>query len=488
VRYCDCEQSYGTTLNLPNAGDDSQLAFRKEVCILPTHDLDSNLRTVLHLAPFFEELKSQARELASQTKANERGYFSTREEEATSRLLVSYWHARNALFDLIGNLRRAPELPPEEQARSFVVGFSASLLLVDAARFLREAVESRPVVKRKLNEASPAFGIPAGVYDTIQKALLSTRNGWHLYHAVQYFNQNQAALDETAAGTDMETLLAVIRRLRHRLDVPASQFAIAKLRSRGMRLGSRLRHTLFGRAMYGLQKLAGTLVADKYLRIGHQPALPSTIAQEFQGLLHTGDVLVVRKEYALTNYFLPGYWPHAAVFLGNTTALRQLKGVNQEKLQPHWARLDELTSGDNIVMESMRDGVRLRPLSSPFGSDSIVVIRPQLAPSDVSEALCRCLSHQGKPYDFNFDFSRSDRLVCTEVVYRAFDGVGAMDLPLIHRIGRPSLSGDDLISMALAGQSFDAVAVYAPTFSDRIATGTQAQRLINRARGTEPSH
>ena len=253
-----------------------------------------------------------------------------------------------------------------------------------------------------------------------------------------------------------------------------------------MRLGSRLKHTLFGRAMYGLQKLAGTLVADKYLRIGHRPSLPSAVALEFQGLLQPGDVLVVRKEYALTNYFLPGYWPHAALFLGNTTALRRLQGVDQKKLTPHWARFEKTTSGGDVVMESMRDGVRLRPLSSPFGSDSLVVMRPQLATSEVSEALTRCLTHQGKPYDFDFDFSRSDRLVCTEVVYRAFDGVGAMELPLIHRVGRPSLSGDDLINMALAGQSFDAVAVYAPTFFDRIATGAEARRLINQARGAEP--
>ena len=453
---------------------------------MPTLDLEFNQRTALHLAPFFEELKSQARQLASQTEASERGYFSTREEEATSGLLVSYWHARNALFDLVTDLRRAPELPTEEHARAFLVGFSGALLLVDAARFLREMVESRPIVKRKLNEPSPAFGIPAGVYDTIQKSLLSTRHGWHLYHALQYFEQHEASLNARAAGTDLEIHLSVIRRLQHRLDVPLRQFARAKLKTRGLRLGSHVKHKLFGRAMYGLQKLAGTLVADKYLRLGHQPALPPAIATEVQGLLLPGDVLVVRKEYALSNYFLPGYWPHAALFLGSAPEVQQLEGADQETLKPHWARLEEMTSGGGIVMESMRDGVHLRPLSSPFGSDSIVVMRPQLAPSDVAEALTRSLFHHGKPYDFNFDFSRSDRLVCTEVVYRAFDGVGAMNLPLIRRVGRPSLSGDDLISLAVAGQSFDAVAVYAPTFSNRIATNAEAPCLINQARGTEP--
>lgn len=459
---------------------------------MQTLDLDSNQRTVLHLAPFFEELKSSAGQLAAEAGASQRGYFSTREEEATTGLLVSYWHARNALFELITNLRRASELPAEDHDRAFVIGFSAALILVDAARFLRETVEVRPIVKRKLNEPSPSFGIPAGVYDTIQKSLLSTRHGWHLYHAVRYFEQHEESLAARAAGNELEILLAVIHRLRHRLDVPARQFARAKVKTRGMQLGSRLKHTLFDRAMYGLQKLTGTLMADKYLRLGHQPALPPAVATEIQGMLLPGDVLAVRKEYALTNYFLPGYWPHVALYLGPAGSLRQLGAAHWEQLEPHCQRIEQEEQDQQdrvprgVVMESKRDGVHLRTLVSPFGSDSIAVLRPRLAPGDVAEALTRSLTHRGKPYDFSFDFSRSDRLVCTEVVYRSFDGIGAMDVPLVRRIGRPTLSGDDLVGMALAGKSFNAVAVYAPMFSDQIVTGPETEGLIHRARATEP--
>jgi len=445
-------------------------------------DLDSNQRTVLDLAPFFDELKSNATQLAAHAEASQRGYFSTREEEATSGLLVSYWHSRNALFELITNLRRATDLPEAERERAFLIGFAAALLLVDAARFLRETVESRPIVKQKLNEPATAFGIPAGVYDTIQKSLLSSRHGWHLYHAVQFFEQHEAAFVARSGENDVAGLLRVIQGLRHRLDVPIRQFAHAKLKTRGRRLGSHLKHTLLGRAIYGLQKLAGTLVADKYLRFGHQPALPQAIAAELQQLLQPGDVLAVRKEYALTTYFLPGYWPHVALYLGSATALQPYQTGAQNSLEPLSARLHAATRDGGVVIESMKDGVHLRPLSSPFGSDSIVVMRPRLTATYVTEALNRSLNHQGKPYDFSFDFRRSDRLVCTEVVYRAFDGVDTMRLPLVQRVGRPTLSGDDLISMAMAGQSFDPVAVYAPMFSDQIATGTDSQRLINRAR------
>ena len=46
------------------------------------------------------------------------------------------------------------------------------------------------------------------------------------------------------------------------------------------------------------------------------PACREVFAPKSSQLLRPGDVLVVRKEFAATNYFLPGHWPHAALFLG----------------------------------------------------------------------------------------------------------------------------------------------------------------------------
>ena len=68
----------------------------------------------------------------------------------------------------------------------------------------------------------------------------------------------------------------------------------------------------------------------------------------------------------------------------------------------------------------MKDGVKNRSLDSTFQNDAMIVIRPNLSDSDLSETIDRASKHIGKPYDFDFDFTRSDRMVCTEVIYRSF--------------------------------------------------------------------
>ncbi len=423
----------------------------------------AGIRTVTHAATYFDELKVTADALAERGEGESRGYLTPTEEDDILGLLVSYWQARNALLELITSFRRDEQLSSEDRPAAFLTAFAAALVLIDAARFLRETVEDRSIVRRKLNEPAPQFGIPAGVYDTVQHSLLGAQNAWHLYHAIRYFEEHQPQLRALAAASDLAPVMEVIDRLRHRLDVSAAQFARARLRTRASQAVRSLHQDTLGRALYGLQKLSGNLLSDQYVRRGHQPQLPVAIADRVRAMLAPGDVLVVRKEYALTNYFLPGFWPHAALYLGDAAALEQLGVGAQDHVRPRWAKLLDAASDEpRRVLEAMKDGVQIRTLGSPLASDSIVVLRPRLSSGEVAQALARVLAHEGKSYDFDFDFRRSDRLVCTEVVYRAYDGVGPMRLPLVRRAGRPTLSGGDLIGMALERRHFHPMAVFIP--------------------------
>jgi len=444
-------------------------------------EIVAGARTVGNLADYFREFKRTVGEMVREGRASRRGYFTPGEDEVVRRLQISYWHARNALFEVVTSFRDDTRLPDELRPDAFLVAFGAAVLLVDAARFLRESFEPLPIVREKLDEPEPYFGIPKGTYATVQKSLTGARHAWHLYHANRYFEEHQAELQARAAGTLLEPVWAVIDRLRNRLEVPAGQYVKARLQVRARRLGGWLCHGLLGRAVYGVQKLVASMAADISTRPSHQPKLPDEVAAELCELLEPGDVLITRKEHVATNYFLPGYWKHAALYLGDPAGLRRLGIWEHEHVRPRWSRLLDSEDGQSRrALEALKDGVWIRPIASPFSVDAVVAMRPRLAPAELGEALTRGLFHEGKPYDFDFDFTRSDRLVCTEVVYRAFDGIGGIHFELTPRAGRLTLTAKDLIRMSLAAKHFHLLAVYSPAHHPRLQRGPAAESVLQK--------
>ncbi len=443
--------------------------------------LTSGARTVTALAVHFSEMQERAWQLKAGFEASHRGYFTPSEDEETRHLLVSYWQSRNALIELVYSFLDDNQLPDEMRPAGFLVAYSGALVLVDAARFLRENFHDRPIVREKLNEPEPYFGIPEGTYDTIQRSLTSPVHAWHLYHAVTYFDENQTALRALARGEPLEPLVRIIDSLQSRIQVGVREFARARMRVDVRRVWNTFRRDLLSRALYGLQKAVSRLVSEIYTRPSHHPQLPDPVAGELRAILKPGDVLITRKEHALTNYFLPGYWPHAALYLGQGEQLIELGIAEHVNIKPRWLRLLECDMHEpRRVLEAMKDGVWVRSLKSPFDSDALAVIRPRLPTADIAEALSRGMFHEGKPYDFDFDFTRSDRLVCTEVVYRSYEGVGGIRFQLKRRTGRLTLAAEDLLQMALDREWFEPLAAYCPQHHQVLQTGADADQLIRK--------
>jgi hypothetical protein len=169
--------------------------------------------------------------------------------------------------------------------------------------------------------------------------------------------------------------------------------------------------------------------------------------------LQPGDVIVTRHAKALTNLFIPGFWPHAALYIGTQ---EQHESTNIDTA----LTIKQLWVDDVCVLEARKDGVRLRPLSDTLAVDTFVVLRPNLGPDSIRQAIERALLHQGKMYNFDFDFFSSDRIVCTEVIYRAYDGLEDLRFRLSERAGRKTLSAEDLLDFALDTEAFTPVAIF----------------------------
>jgi hypothetical protein len=455
------------------------------------NQLSSAAQTVIQLDEYLQQLKLQAMAIYKPDVVAARGYITPSQELAVRQLQLSYWKTRLALLELISELRADVQRLATATPQQFVIGLAAASLLVDAARWLRESFHRNKVVRRKLDEPDPIYGIPPRMYDCVQRSLVSIHNAWHLWQAARYYDKHRERLVQAATDDGLQRVVEIIDRLRDRLRPSLWLFLRTRLRVRGRRTVRRACRDVLGRAVYSLQQAVSERMAVISISPGHRPGLPSEIREELTGLLQPGDVLVVRKEFAATNYFLPGYWPHAALVVGTLDDLHTLGVIEQEHVRSRFPNPANSRSSDaaastpseTLVLESMKDGVRIRSVDSPLASDSVIVLRPKLDRAHVACALAQAFLHEGKPYDFDFDFSCSHRMVCTEVVYRAYDGVAGVKFALERHVGRYALAAGDLLRMGLAERHFSIVAAYSPRHGPRLEQGQGAIEIVRSREG-----
>ena len=410
--------------------------------------------------------------------AVDRGFFRPQEEAALLAWFARFLTIRSELWEVIGDVSapvdgRVEGIFDTEQWRCFVLGYTAACLVVRLDRTLLETVAPDSVTQRKLNEGSALHRIPRKQYTEIfesftdpgkarqmEKAMRLARNQRRLLNAM---TSDPVVGDFVVHLREREKVLEPSRRRYFKLLI---NYLVHTFRRRGASARQQ--------AVFTTLETGGRLASE--LRDQWSPCrLDDDLRHQIDNLLQPGDVLICRHERALTNLFLPGYWPHAALYIGSEDDRRRMNITIDDDRASRWC-------GDRRVLEALKDGVLFRPLEETLAVDAVAVIRPKLDQNDLARGIARVVSHEGKLYNFDFDFFRSDRLVCTEVIYRAFDGLGPIRIPLQERSGRPTLSAEDLLDLAWAGSGFDPVAVYGgPTCPDRLVEGEEARDAISAA-------
>jgi hypothetical protein len=167
---------------------------------------------------------------------------------------------------------------------------------------------------------------------------------------------------------------------------------------------------------------------------------------EFRKRLQPGDILIERQNWYLSRAFMPGYWAHAAIYVGTTNDLIRLGLANDPRVRAHWNEFAQLDASghQHVILEAVPEGVRITTLEHCIGiADSAAALRPKLPEARIREAIGRAFSHLGKPYDFDFDFFSTDKLVCTELVCRSYDA--NIRFPLVDVMGRKTLPPTELV-------------------------------------------
>lgn len=162
--------------------------------------------------------------------------------------------------------------------------------------------------------------------------------------------------------------------------------------------------------------------------------------EEISKQLEPGDILVSRREWHISNLGIPGFWTHAALYIGtpeqralyfNTKDVQnwvkkqgeesgEFEMLLKHKFTQYYEKITSATQKNNVTIESYSPGVSLTDLDFSADADSLGAIRPNTDKQLKAEAIYNAFSYLGRPYDYEFDFLTDSALVCSELVVKAY--------------------------------------------------------------------
>ncbi|MCA9068845.1 MAG: hypothetical protein KDA84_07980, partial [Planctomycetaceae bacterium] len=371
------------------------------------------------------------------------------DNNAVRQLLLSYINYRSALLRMIWKYLNHDELGEEkDQFRAFLLDYTAAMVLCESSMKFVHSFNRSPETIARLNEGEPVWGIPSGMYDTIQKNLASESSIRQLASAGEYYQRIKPRFSEFDLGEESATgeFHTAIREANGTIEKLGGVRWTQKFN-----VASKDLERLLSTVRYDTQSAVSTWIGDVKIREPREGVslIPTEHVERLKTLLKPGDVLIERRNWYVSNAFLPGYWPHAALYVGTVEDLKAMGLENDPYVQNHIAKFSklDLEGHPHVIIEAMSEGVVFSSLEHSIGGgDSAAVLRPQLSDEEKREAIRMAFSHAGKPYDFEFDFDSHDKLVCTEVVYRAYGAnQSELQFPIKQIMGRNTMPAIEMV-------------------------------------------
>lgn len=358
----------------------------------------------------------------------------------------------------------------EKQKRAFHLARGIFLTQYRAALDIIAELEQNPAMDTILNEADAPLGLPRGVYAHFKYQYLN------VIKAGRY-----AALEAVALiyKTPADSRMAQWAEEDSRVILAAGKGPGPKMTfNNGIAIVKRFGHTTW----FPLQKGVAEWMGKTKVWRRHDYLIASDQIRNLSVRLEPGDILLERREWYLTNVGIPGFWTHAALFIGSPD---QRKALSQNTEVKQWLNGQNVESIDDLirahypealaalqtpykdgrlpqVIEAISPGVSLTSLHHSATCDSLAVLRPRLSKTDRAAAVVRAMRYYGRPYDYDFDFISDGSLVCTELVVKSYlpgDTKKGLQLPFEKVLGQMVTPANAFV------QQFDA------------AFGTPAQQM-----------
>ena len=421
-----------------------------------------------------KHLEAQQPEPVVINTAIKRGYFLPEEDDLLWSLVSRYLTIRAGYWEIINDMSAhfsddIENINTLDDWRHFLLGYASSCQAVRMARLLIDKLAHHKLVQRKINEGAPQHRIPPKVFTQIYQSLSDADNAMKMRYMMNLVDANKGFIKTLENDDYVAEIVKDLDYLENTLH--PSQLDFIKLRFKYLWHAITRRGAVTKKLTSSfILEQAGRVIAD--LGIHDESRVTEQIQNQLATLLEPGDVLICRHDFVASNLFLPGYWPHAALYIGSEEQRDNLGIELDADVKKRW-------QGEIRTLEAQKDGVLFRPLAETLDIDELIILRPNLTKKQMAKGILRAIQHEGKNYNFDFDFFSSDQLVCTEVIFRAFDGLGEIKFELIERAGRLSLSAEDILDMAVNNRGFTAIAAFGfEGCQVKVVTGDKVLTLV----------
>jgi hypothetical protein len=452
------------------------------------HVVEADLRALQSSSAQMEQLVVELKALAKSAPWHASGFFDARQQDQIEGLLFRFLACRQALwhlanYDKDNNSRYANA---EAKAKSSVIALAAGFRLILSDASLVNAFRGDTVAIDKLNEEFYRSRIPPRTYErlllsvTNEEQLGALRDSFLLFTA-ELENPDSAVASVVKQSSVYSDLVNITKSAAQRSDAIVQELVDTQSRI-VPDLDNRLRHTRVAELLRGSEGKAGDLLfaARAHLFKGvsriknpdaHLIKFSAEQKRQVYDALEPGDIILTFTAGYISDIFIPGAFKHAITYVGSPQD-RQDAGLTADHLA--WLPAAErevvlksvavvtLPSGQQAdVIEAVGEGVIFNHLGHIMDThiNRLLVLRPRVSREQTTQALANVFLFLGDEYDFKFDFADASKQVCTEVVYRAFDGKGPIQLSLVERAGHETLSADDIANNYLAApaKAFDFV-------------------------------
>ena len=352
-------------------------------------------------------------------------------------------------------------------ARSYFVGWAAWLVQYrHGLRFIGMTVPNA-VMETLLDEAAPGYDIPAKSFGALKYNIIHVEAVARLLGGEKYYEALKKTVAELFGGDS--TASALLTKLDAHYQQSKGELKEKAAVQFTYNAFDIARDATFA-TWFPVQKEAAEWMGDTKVKRLHDELIDLRQVEEMRQKLEPGDILVARHNWYLSNIGLPGFWPHAELYVGDPEALKgyfddpEVKAWLQKQPAKADNALDHLAKtypkvwevytqrdADNHprrVIEAISEGVSLTSLEHAAGCDYVGAMRPRQSKLAKLQAIARAFELYGKPYDFNFDFLTDESLVCTELVYKAWEpaeGKQGPKVELVKVMGRTTLPANDLV-------------------------------------------